>query len=320
MTTPDDGGTTEREDELPTVSVVIPVFNDAERLRTCLRAIARQTYPADRVDVVVVDNASTEDLRPALPQDSRFRMVGETRRGSYAARNAGVAVATGEVLAFTDADCIPRPDWLSEAVAALRRPSTDAVGGLIHLLFRSGDGPFTGPELYEAKHDFLQHKYVEEWSFAATANLVVGAETFHRVGPFNSDLLSGGDLDWGTRLGQSGGRLVYSARAVVDHPSRPTWGELATKSLRVANGLSDRAEGTARTQLLRTAMRQARGGVTIWVKVWRETVPSGGLAKARYAAAFSFVRLLRTGVQMRRLATARPARSAARPSGSRRQR
>ena len=82
-------------------------------------------YPADRFDVVVVDNASTEDVAAAVPADERFTLLVEPRRGSYAARNTGLGVARGEVLAFTDADCRPDPDWLTEAVAELR-PKADS--------------------------------------------------------------------------------------------------------------------------------------------------------------------------------------------------
>src|SRR5690606_10599748 len=114
-----------------TVTVIVPVYNDVARLRTCLTALAAQDYPADLLDVIVADNASSEDVRVALPaDDDRFTIVHEARQGSYAARNTGWGHARGEILAFTDSDCLPRADWISRAVAALHAPDApDAVGG-----------------------------------------------------------------------------------------------------------------------------------------------------------------------------------------------
>ncbi|MDD9205639.1 glycosyltransferase, partial [Georgenia sp. 10Sc9-8] len=65
---------------LPTVSVVVPVRNDVERLRRCLDLLRRQDYPPDRYEVIVVDNNSTDDIAGAVPSDPRFRLVHEGRR------------------------------------------------------------------------------------------------------------------------------------------------------------------------------------------------------------------------------------------------
>src|SRR5690606_4053426 len=131
------------------------------------------------------------------------------------------------------------------------------------------------------------------FSFAATANLFVRADTFRAVGPFDAALKSGGDLDWGTRLGESGRTLVYAPDAVIDHPSRPTWRELTTKSIRVAHGLADLAASLGPRTIVARAVRELRGGLAVWVKVWRTDQPAGRLEKARYAAAYSYVSVLR---------------------------
>ncbi|MGC5616767.1 glycosyltransferase [Georgenia sp. Z1491] len=289
----------------PTVSVVVPVYNDVPALRRCLAALQRQDYPADRVQVLVVDNASSEDVSAAVPEDPRFRLLHEARRGSYAARNTGVLEATGEVLAFTDSDCVPRPDWLRLGVAALHAdPRPDAIGGAIEIFFPHGPHRRTGPEHFEAHNEFQQRRYVEEWSFAATANVFVTREVFDRVGPFDARLKSGGDTDWGTRLVGSGGRLVFAPQVVVDHPARSTWRELGRKSVRVANGIADRTQHLGRGALARRAWREARGGMSIWLRVWggSRPAPTDAPGRVRYAAAFSYVRALRVGVHLRRMA------------------
>lgn len=290
------------QDSLPTVSVIIPAYNDAARLRLCLAALQAQDYPADRFEVVVTDNASTEDLRPALPDDPRFRMIYEGKKGSYAARNAALGVVTGEVYAFTDADCLPHPDWLSSGVRALTTPpAPDAVGGAINLVFKHGPTPTTGPEHYESLHGFEQQKYIEKFGFAATANVFVRATTFHEVGPFDADLKSGGDLNWGTRLTSSGKTLVYRPETIIDHPSRPTWRELTHKSVRVAGGLADLAATRTTRNVIGRIVREARGGLTMWVRVWRLEKPTEPVARLRYAAAYCYVSLLRSAIQLVRL-------------------
>lgn len=291
-----------RADLPPTVTVVVPVYNDVARLRTCLAALAAQDYPADRFDVVVADNASTEDLRPALPAgDARFAVVLEPRRGSYVARNTAARHATGEVLAFTDGDCIPRPDWLSRAVAALTTPDPpDAVGGDINILFRRGSRPTTGPELYETVEGFDQERFVRVTHFAATANLVVPRETFRRVGDFNAALKSGGDLEWGRRLHEMGGRLDFAADAVVDHPSRPSWRDLTHKTVRIAHGLVDLSESPETAGFARDSWHNTKQTFTVWIRIWQAPWPEGAGAKLRFAAARSYAGLLELGVRARR--------------------
>lgn len=101
-----------------------------------------------------------------------------------------------------------------------------------------------------------------------------------------------------------GGRLVYAPDVVVGHPSRSSWRELGRKSVRVANGIADRTQHLGRRALAHRAYREARGGLTIWMHVWRGSrpVPTAITGKVRYAAAFSYVRALRVAVHVRRLA------------------
>lgn len=101
------------------VSVVIPVSNDFERLKTCLKALEEQTYPKKLYEVIVVDNGSDEDINPLVIQFSQAFATQESRRGSYTARNKGDSLAKGDVIAFTDSDCIPNCDWIEKGVANL---------------------------------------------------------------------------------------------------------------------------------------------------------------------------------------------------------
>ncbi|WP_411719642.1 glycosyltransferase family 2 protein [Mycetocola sp.] len=112
---------------MASISVVIPVYNDAAMLRVCLDALARQTRPAD--EIVVVDNAST-DASAHVARMAGARVVFEPTRGIPAATSAGFNAAQGAILARLDADSIPEADWLERVEAAFdAHPEASAVTG-----------------------------------------------------------------------------------------------------------------------------------------------------------------------------------------------
>ncbi|MDA3878202.1 MAG: glycosyltransferase, partial [Halothiobacillus sp.] len=151
------------------VSVIIPVYNDQIGVNACLAALAVQSYPKDRYEVIVVDNASKPSISVA-PEYSFFtRLVVCHTQGSYAARNAGIAVAQGEVLAFTDADCVPERNWISTGVAALRGGEGDCViGGEVALLLPKRP---TAVARYQHLEGFMQRENIEDRAFSVTANI-----------------------------------------------------------------------------------------------------------------------------------------------------
>lgn len=227
----------------PLVSVIVPVFNDADGLRRCLEALDGQTLPKDRFEVLVVDNGSHPPLAPVVTPFRFARCLVEARQGSYVARNTGVQHATGEILAFTDADCQPAPDWLEELVEIFERDGhVGAIGGRIEVRV-SGERRLA--ELYElVLTPFPQEQFVAREGFAATANLAVRSSTFRAVGPFDDVLLSSGDREWGNRLIAAGYELRYAAECTVVHPARRTIRSLVDKRRRIEGGVRRMWNGT----------------------------------------------------------------------------
>src|SRR5215216_464513 len=126
----------------PFVSVIVPVFNDAVRLRTCLEALVEQTFPRHRFEIIVVDNGSDQPLDGLVAELPRARLTVEPRPGSYAARNRGIALSRGDILAFTDSDCLPAPAWLECGVRSLTEDENcGLVGGHIEVVFSNPDRP-----------------------------------------------------------------------------------------------------------------------------------------------------------------------------------
>ncbi len=95
-------------------SIIIPVYNDVTSLTKCLEAIDLQSYSKELFEVIVVDNRSEEDIKFIVSQFSWAKYAFESKPGSYAARNKGLTVAKGRLPGFTDADCIPAPDWIEQ--------------------------------------------------------------------------------------------------------------------------------------------------------------------------------------------------------------
>ncbi len=225
--------------ETPFVSIIIPVYNDSIRLRLCLRALDQQNYPREQYEIIVADNGSSEDIGAVVAQFPQARMVVERKPGSYAARNAALAVARGDVLAFTDSDCVPGADWLANGVARLlANPGAGLVAGKIQVFFRNPVRP-TAVEVYESVTAFPQRKFVEKYRFGATANVFTRRDVFDRVGLFNDTLKSSGDREWGQRVHAAGLPLIYADDVMVAHPARASFGELYHKSARVIGGMRD---------------------------------------------------------------------------------
>ena len=245
------------------VSVVIPVLNDPAGIKRCLEALERQTYPKDRYEVIVVDNGSTDGTKQTIERfavcGSRFagedrtanriphivnpRYVYEPIRGLHQARNAGIKEAKGEVLAFTDADCIPAPDWIEEGVEAiLSTPNCGLGAGRIDV-FAETPGKPTAAELFEIVTAFRQKEYLERWHFAAPANVFTKREVISKVGVFRGTLKSGADIEWGKRVFNAGYKQFYSEKTIVKHPARHSLKRVLQKHRRVVGGLYDIRKG-----------------------------------------------------------------------------
>jgi glycosyltransferase involved in cell wall biosynthesis len=206
----------------PRAAVIIPHFNDTARLQRCLAALTAQDLSS--VDVVVVDNGSTQpldDIRTAYPQ---VRFLVEPMAGAAMARNCGVRESAAPLLFFLDADCVPAPDWLEVALRVAGQG--DLVGGRVDV-FDETPPPRSGAEAYEAVFAFRCKWYVERRGFSVTANLLTRRDVFEAVGGFRSGLSE--DKDWCRRAGALGYRLVYEDRLQVRHPSRGDWAALAGK-------------------------------------------------------------------------------------------
>jgi glycosyltransferase involved in cell wall biosynthesis len=244
-------------DALPAVSIVIPVFNQREELLRCLRALSLQTYPADRFEVIVIDNGSEVPVASPSETFPRVRCLLEPKPGSYAARNRGIEASRGQIVGLTDADCVPAPDWIAQGVEAVTKlGGPGMIGGRIELTLDDAGNPTTA-ELFESVLGFPQETYIK-WGFAATANVFTTRSTFDVTGLFDERLLSGGDMEWGQRVRDLNLPQTYAEQVRVRHAARRSVRELLRKARRVAGGVQQVAQhrGTGTSGLRSRAVRQ----------------------------------------------------------------
>jgi GT2 family glycosyltransferase len=222
---------------MPNLSVIIPIYNGVADLPDLLNCLWAQTYPADRVEYLIVDNNSA-DATLTLLQEAEFvaqqrgwrlRGLSENQiQSSYAARNCGIRAATAEILVFTDADCRPQPQWLSELVQPFADPAIGLVAGEIQAL--PGQ---TWLEHHADRQETLSQKHTLAHPFCPygqTANLAVRRSAFAAVGLFRPYLTTGGDADLCWRiLRQTEGQLQFAPQAIVQHRHRATLAELRSQ-------------------------------------------------------------------------------------------
>ncbi|MEX5218813.1 MAG: glycosyltransferase [Nitrospira sp.] len=204
------------------LSVVIPTYRRPELLRRCLSALIAQTMDPALYEILIVDDGTTQDtwkaVRTAASTVSmpaiRY-LAAPGRRGPAAARNLGWKAARGPIVAFTDDDCIPVPDWLAEGMAAMDDSDCSGIWGniVVPLPERPTDHELTTKGL--------------EQSPCATANCLYRREALVSVGGFDEQFTAAWreDSDLQFTLLEQGHRLQSCERAVVMHPARPApWG------------------------------------------------------------------------------------------------
>jgi GT2 family glycosyltransferase len=203
----------------PPVSVVVCAYNAADTLPACLRALQKLHYP--HYEIIVVDDGSHDQTPEVLALFPEIKVIRQKNLGLSAARNVGLAAATGEIIAYTDADCAPDPDWLAYAVRDLVRENWAAVGGpnfppppknAVQAAVTIAPG---GPN-----HVLFNDRHAEH---IPGCNFIGRRDVFLALDGFDPQFrLAGDDVDFCWRLLEAGYRIGFSPAAVVWHDRRRT--------------------------------------------------------------------------------------------------
>ena len=198
------------------ISVVVPVFNTSEFLEKVIRSLQAQSGQVE-AEMIFVDNGSTDGSREILENHPDLRVIDEPERGSYAARNAGLRMARGEIIAFTDSDCYPRPDWLQTIRAGFESPTAQVLLGA-----RVPEHSSVALDLiadYEnTKSGFVCASDDPRVYCGHTNNMAVRREAWQRCGPF-LHRERGSDTIFVRRVAETFGcaAVAYDADMVVQH-------------------------------------------------------------------------------------------------------
>lgn len=204
---------------LPFVTIVIPAYNAETTLPACLKSLCELTYPQTQTEIIVVNNNSQDNTRAVIQTFApRVRCLDEKKRGPAAARNCGIAHAQGEIIAFTDADCIVEPDWLTRLIVPLRDETVGAVGGAILSARSKNPIELFGEQIHSQENAICLYKpgYVATPNWASPKNLLL------QLGMFDEQFQGGEDTDLAWRILQAGKRLAYQPSARVYHRNATT--------------------------------------------------------------------------------------------------
>ncbi len=216
----------------PTVSVIIPVYNGEKYIKQCLDSLSMQTLPAEQYETIIVDNGSS-DTSVQIAESYDVKLLKESKRGSYAARNKGIKNSLGDIIAFTDVDCIAAKDWLEQAVKYYDdNNDVEIIAGRVEFFsdqMLSVWGSFD-------KNTFLNQEYAIKTGSAKTANMFVKKMLFNKVGLFDDSLFSGGDVHWTAKAFINSANIHYHPESIVYHPIRNNYKEVGSKCYRVGYG------------------------------------------------------------------------------------
>jgi glycosyltransferase involved in cell wall biosynthesis len=204
------------------VSVVVPTFRRPDMLERCLNALLAQNFPPDDYEVLIVDDAACDLTRQQVERFAaqwaghtiRYIAVADSVHGPAAARNLGWRAASGTIIAFTDDDCIPDPDWLRAGVTAFSGSIAGVSGRIVVPL-----EPDPTDYEYNASH-LAQSEFV-------TANCFYSRDFLSAVGGFDERFTAPWreDSDLFFTLIERGAGYAFEPDALVVHPVRPaSWG------------------------------------------------------------------------------------------------
>lgn len=235
-----------RDEDVIRISVVVPVLNPGPDIIDCLNSLFLQDF--EGYEIIIVDNGSKDNIPKILEEylkiidkkvlkTDNITIIEESIKGSYVARNAGINKSKGDIIAFTDGDCIANRDWLSKLYQGFNLDNSQDIGcvaGAINA--RPGQ---TLIEIYSANKGILSQDITlnaEFLPYGQTANVAFRKEVFEKIGYFD-EMLSGGDADlaWRMQL-KTNFRLIYRPDAIVWHHHRTTFKGLFRQYFRYGFG------------------------------------------------------------------------------------
>jgi len=222
------------------ISVVIPTYQRPAKLRQCLEALAGQTMDPRLWEVIVVNDGgpdSFQSLDPQLQSQLPLRLHTIEHGGPAACRNAGVAISQGELVAFTDDDCVPLPGWLAELEAGLAQNRADAVGGQTLLIEPAPAGSRCHDLLCRFLYEQLRLPTGDPY-LLISSNVIYRRQVLQELGGFDQAIRQAGgeDLELSHRVLAAGYRQRYWPKAQVRHDQQASAWQYVRQQYRYGRG------------------------------------------------------------------------------------
>lgn len=247
------------------ISVIVPVFNAGRYIDRCIVALLEQDYPRSNYEIIAVDNGSTDDSFDRLRRYP-VKVVQEPKLGSYAARNAGLLHASGSLLGFTDADCVPCARWLTGIDTVMDDLGTEIVLGERRFATRSA--LMRAVNDYEVSKDISVLKGTQRLKYYGyTNNLGMRRDTYDRYGPF-IECSRGADTIFVRNVvdNESCKAVCFSSDMVVDHLEMKVFKDYVKKMFIYGRSMQNYGKITPtqplsfpeRIEILKTSARDGR--------------------------------------------------------------
>ncbi|MEM3616451.1 MAG: glycosyltransferase [Candidatus Bathyarchaeia archaeon] len=225
----------------PKISVIVPVKNGAVHIRELLDSLMQIDYEKNRLEIIVVDGNSTDNTREIVLQYP-VKLVLEERPGLNAARNTGIENSTGEILAFTDADCIIPKNWLNKLVNNLRDLHVGCVGGNVLGYYDNFLSKYSDESVIPVMRIFGKREVLDSikplQKYPAGCNMGLKRDILNKVGLFDEGIRYGFDeVELVERICKGGYKMVLDPEAFVMHKHRPTLRELLKQNFNYGRGL-----------------------------------------------------------------------------------
>lgn len=198
------------------VSVVVPVRNNQEMIEDCIVSLLDQDFPKEEYEIIVVDNNST-DKTAEIIKKYPVQYLFEGKIGRTKARNKGINKASGDIICFTDSDCMAHSNWIRELVRGF---NDEEIGGI--------GGKSVGYEISNLTERYIELLY-EEYNLSfrfnkipqiMTGNAAYRSRVLAEVGNFDESFETSEDFDLSARVFWSGYRMEYAPQAIVYHRHR----------------------------------------------------------------------------------------------------
>ena len=203
----------------PFFSIIIPTYNRPRQLYECLKSIERLEFPKKRFEVIVVDDGSKTPLRKLIRSfENHFsaKLIQQSNAGPAAARNAGASIAMGDLVVFTDDDCLALPNWLSKLENRFNQNPKNVIGGRTINALENNSFAATSQLIIDAAYQYHNADFANARFFASN-NMAVPAALFRSIGGFDARFWTSEDREFCDRWLWRGYRMTYAPEIVVYH-------------------------------------------------------------------------------------------------------